>query len=108
MGRIKNPWHSRSPLRARTRLGPERQRTCRQKPVAACSSCRGPSRKRGVQRGRQDHRAAWLVHIEKVANGFEYASDPKKRYKIAAESFGFRELSPLRAKGMLEQSIEPG
>jgi DNA polymerase I-like protein with 3'-5' exonuclease and polymerase domains len=54
------------------------------------------------------NRAAWIVHIEKVASGFEYSPDPKKRYKISAFSFGLRELSPLLAKGLLEYYMEPG
>ena len=48
------------------------------------------------------NRASWVTHIEKTPSGFEYSPDPKKRYKIAAVSFGFRELTALRAKGMLE------
>jgi DNA polymerase I-like protein with 3'-5' exonuclease and polymerase domains len=54
------------------------------------------------------NRAAWVVHIEKVASGFEYSPDPKKRYKISAFNCGLRELSPLLAKGSLEYYMEPG
>jgi DNA polymerase I-like protein with 3'-5' exonuclease and polymerase domains len=54
------------------------------------------------------NRSGWITYIEKVPSGFEYSADPKGRYKIAAFSFGFRELSPLRTKGMLEQYMEPG
>jgi DNA polymerase-1 len=54
------------------------------------------------------NRAGWIAYIEKVPSGFEYSSEPKGRYKITALSFGFRELSALRAKGMLEKYMEPG
>ena len=54
------------------------------------------------------NRAGWITHIEKVPSGFEYSADPKGRYKVTAFNFGFRELTALRAKGMLEQYMEPG
>jgi DNA polymerase I-like protein with 3'-5' exonuclease and polymerase domains len=54
------------------------------------------------------NRGGWITYIEKVPSGFEYSANPKMRYKVTAFSFGFRELTALRAKGMLEGYMEPG
>jgi DNA polymerase I-like protein with 3'-5' exonuclease and polymerase domains len=57
---------------------------------------------------------AWYVRgssiniIEQIPSGFVYSEDPSERYKIAAHSVGFRELSSLQAKGSLEEFMEPG